>query len=105
MIFIINSKNKIAKNDLQLAYSQVNHTTYSTNIETAARYLTTQYLNIKSGNQQKYRQKKADDPKSEDKDNATTGTVGAHVEDNTTNEETTAPSGEVNLGTHISETN
>ena len=35
----------------------------------------------------------------------TTGTAGAHVEDNTTNEETTAPSGEANLGAHVSETN
>ena len=35
----------------------------------------------------------------------TTGTARAHVEDNTTNEETTAPSGEANLGAHVSETN
>ena len=44
-----------------------------------------------------------DDPKSEDKDNATTGTAEANVEDNTTNEEIAAPSGEVNLGAHVSE--
>ena len=42
---------------------------------------------------------------SEDKNNTTIGTVGAHVEDNTTNEDTTAPSGEANLGVRISETN
>ena len=48
---------------------------------------------------------KADDPKSEDKDNATTGTARAHVEDNTTNEETTAPSGEANRGAHFLEAN
>ena len=35
----------------------------------------------------------------------TTGTAGAHVEDNTTNEETTAPNEETNLGAHFSETN
>ena len=67
-------------------------------------YLTTQYPNIKSGNQRK-KQRKADDPKSEDKDNETTGIAGAHVKDNSTNEETTAPSGGANLGAHVSETN
>ena len=105
MIFIMNSKNEITKKDLQLTYSQGDHTAYPTTIETAARYLTTQYLNIKSGNQRKNKQKKADDPKSEDKDNATTGTAGAHIKDNATNEETTAPSGKANLGAHVSETN
>ena len=40
MIFIMNSKNEITKKDLQLAYSQENHTPYPTNIELAARYLT-----------------------------------------------------------------
>ena len=35
----------------------------------------------------------------------TTGTAGAHVKDNITNEETTAPSREFNLGAHVSETN
>ena len=35
----------------------------------------------------------------------TTGTAGAHVQDNTTNKDTTAPSREANLGTHVSETN
>ena len=94
----MNSKNEIAKKDLQLAYSKGNHTPYPTNIKTAARYLVTQYPNIKSGNPKK---QKADDPKSEDKGNATTGTPGAHVEDNTTNEETTAPSRETNLDAHV----
>ena len=45
-----------------------------------------------------------DDPKYEDKDNATSGTAGAHIEDSTTNEDTTAPSGEASLGAHVSET-
>ena len=48
----MNSKNKIAKKDLQLAYSQWIHTAYPTNIELAACYVTTQYPNIKFGNQQ-----------------------------------------------------
>ena len=69
-------KEQDSQEDLPLAYSQGNHTAYPTNIESAARYLTTQYPNIKSGNQQKSKQKKADDPKSEEKDNATTGTAG-----------------------------
>ena len=89
----MNSKNEMAKKDLRLAYSQGNHTAYPTNIESAARYLTTQYPNIKSGNQRKNKQKKEDDPKSEEKDNATTDTVRAHVEDSTTNQDNNAPSG------------
>ena len=95
----------MAKKDLQLAYSQGNHTAYPPNIETAARYLTTQYPNIKSGNQRKTKQKKEDDQKSEEKDNATTGTAEAHVEDSTTRQDNTAPSGEANLGALVLETN
>ena len=74
----------------------------SNNIELVAWYLTIQYPNIKSGNQRRNKQKKADDPKSEDKNNTTIGTAGAHVDDNTTNEDTTALIGEANLGAHVS---
>ena len=49
--------------------------------------------------------RKKDDPKSEDKDSNAGGTAGAHVEDTTTNENTTAPSGGAILGAHVSETN
>ena len=101
----MNSKNEMAKKDLQLTYSQGNQTAYPTNIESAAWYLTTQYPNIKSGKQRKNQQKKADDPKSEEKDNATTGTTGAHVEDSATSQDNTAPRGEANLGAHVLETN
>ena len=98
MFFIMNSKNEIAKKDPQLAYSQGNHTAYLTDIESPARYLTTQYPNIPPGNhRKKNKQRKADDPKSEDKDNVTSGTAGAHVEDSTTNGDTTAPSGEAGV--------
>ena len=45
-----------------------------------------------------------DDPKSEDKDNATSSTAGAHIEDSTTSEDTTAPSGEASIGAHVLET-
>ena len=41
---------------------------------------------------------------SEDKDNITGGTAGVHVEDTTTNKDTTAPSGGASLGAHVSET-
>ena len=58
IIFIMNSKNKIAKKDLWLAYSQGNYTTYPTDIESAARYLATQYPNNKPDNQQKTKYKK-----------------------------------------------
>ena len=105
MSYIMNSKNEIAKKDLQLAYSQGNHTAYPIDIEAEDRYLSTHYPNIKSGDQRKNKQRKADDPKSEDKDNVTSGTAGAQVEDSTTSEDTTAPSREVvSLGAHVSET-
>ena len=78
MIYLMNSKNEIAKKDLRLAYSQGNYTAYPTDtgIKEAARYLSTQYPNNKSGNQRKNKQRKGDDPISEDKDNTTGGTAG-----------------------------
>ena len=76
MIYIMNSKNEIDKKDLCLAYSQGTYTAYPADIEG---YLSTQYPNNMSGNQKK----KADDPKSEDKDNTTGGTAEAYVEDYT----------------------
>ena len=36
MIYIMNSKNEIAKKDLRLTYFQGNHTTYPNDIEAAA---------------------------------------------------------------------
>ena len=99
----MNSKNEIAKEDLRLAYSQGDYTAYLADIEAAARYLSTQYPNNKPANQRKNKQRKGDDPKSEDKDNITGGTAGAHVEDTTTNEDTTAPSRGASLGAHVSE--
>ena len=47
MLYLMNLKNKNAKKDLRLAYSQGNNTAYPTNIESAARYLSTQYANNK----------------------------------------------------------
>ena len=108
MLYLMNSKNKNAKKDLHLAYSQGNNTAYSTNIESAARYLSTQYPNNKPTNQRggnKGDKRRGDDPKSEDKDSNTGDTTGAHVEDTTTNEDITAPSGGASLGAHISDTN
>ena len=86
MIYIMNSKNEITKKDLCLAYSRGNYTIYPADIEAAAWYLSTQYPNNKPGNQHKNKQRKGDNPKSEDKDNIKGGTAGAHVEDTTTNE-------------------
>ena len=104
----MNSKNETAKKDLRLAYSQGNHTAYPPDIEAAAQYLSTQYPNTKPANQRKGNKgnkRTGDDTKSEDKDSNTGGTAGAHVEDTTTNENTTAPSGGASLGAHVSETN
>ena len=53
MFFLMNPKNKTAKMDLCLAYSQGNNTAYPTNIEAMAIYLSTQYPNNKSTNQRR----------------------------------------------------
>ena len=80
---------------------------YPLDIKATARYLSTQYLSNKPTNQRgsiKGKKRKGDDPKPEDKDNITGGTTGAHVEDTTTNENTTALSGGAILSAHVSET-
>ena len=51
MLYLLNSKNKHAKKDLHLAYSQGNLTAYPPSIEGMARYLSTQYPNNKPANQ------------------------------------------------------
>ena len=104
----MNSKNKNAKKDLRLIYSQGNKTAYPTNIKSAARYLSSQYLNNKPTNQcggNKGKKRKEVDPKSEDKDSNTGGIAGTYVENTTTNESTTAPSRGASLSAHVSETN
>ena len=78
------SKNNNAKKDLRLAYSQGNMTAYPSTIELLARYLSIQYPNKNSSNQRNCKKgdrnrKKGDDPKSKEKNNNATGTVGAHV--------------------------
>ena len=50
MLYLMNSKNKQAKKDLCIAYSQRNMTAYPTNIKTMAQYLSTQYANNKPAN-------------------------------------------------------
>ena len=68
MLYFMNSKNENAKKDLRLAYSQGNNTAYPTNIESAARYLSTQYPNNKPTTQRednKGNKRKGDDPKPE----------------------------------------
>ena len=72
------------------------------------RYMSTQYPNKNPGHQPNGRTedkngKKGDDLKPEDKDNNATGTVGAHVGDVTTPEDSTAPSSEFSIGTQVSE--
>ena len=108
MLYLMNLKNKNTKKDLRLAYSQGDNTTYPTNIKSMARYLSTQYPNNKPTNQRggnKGNKRKGNDPKSEDKGSNTGGTTGAHIEDTTTNEDTTTPSRGASLGAHVSETN
>ena len=64
------SKNKHAKKDLHLAYSQGNMTAYPPNIKAMDRYLSTKYPNNKSTNQHngKKGDKEGDEPKSKDND-------------------------------------
>ena len=108
MLKLMKSKNENARKDLHLEYSQGNNTAYPTNIELAARYLSTQYPNHKPTNQRggnKENKRNGDDPKSEDKDSNAGGTAGAHVKKTTKNEDTTVPSGGASLGANVSETN
>ena len=108
MLYLMNSKNKNARKHLRLAYLQGNNTTYPPDIESMAKYLSTQYPNNKPPNQRgskKRDKRKGDDPKSEDKDSNMGGTAGVNVENTTTTEDSIAPSGEASLGAHVSETN
>ena len=80
----MNSKNKHAKKDICLAYSQRNMTAYPLNIEAMARYLLTKYLNNKPLNQRNGKKgdtNKGDGQKSKDKDSNTGDTTGLHVGD------------------------
>ena len=83
-------------------------TPYPPIIETIARYLSTQYPNKNSVHQHKGKKgdrnrKKGDDFKSEDKDNNTTGTAGAHVGNTTTPEDPTASSRKASKSDHVLE--
>ena len=51
MLYLMNLQNENTRKDLRLAYSQGNNTTYPTDINLAARYLSTQYPNNKPTNQ------------------------------------------------------
>ena len=108
MLYLMNSKNKHSKKDLRLAYSQGNMTAYPSNIKEMARYLSTQYPNNKPTNQRngkKGDKNRGDDPKSKDKNSNTGDTACAHVEDTTTTEESTIPSGGASIIAHVFETN
>ena len=108
IIFLMNSKNEIAKKNLFLAYSQGNNTAYPPNIKAMARYLSTKYPNNRPANQRggkKGGKKKGNDSISEDKDSNMGGTTGTHVEDTTTTEESTPLSGAPCIGAHVLETN
>ena len=72
------------------------------------RYLSTQCSNNKPANQRGGKTgdtKKDDESKSEDKDIITGNTIGVYIEDTTTTEESTPPSGTLSIGAHVSETN
>ena len=108
MLYLMNSKNKLAKRDLCLTYSLRNNTAYPPNIESMARYLSTKYPNNKPAHQhggEKGDKRKDNDLKDSDKDIDKGGTVSVHVEDTTTTEESPAPRGGPSIGAHISETN
>ena len=82
-------------------------TTYPPTIKEMARCISTQYPNNKPAHQcngKKGDKKKGDDSKSEDKHSNMGATAGAHVEDTTSREESTAPSGGFGIGAHVLET-
>ena len=90
MFYLMNSKNELTKKDVHMVYSQGNNTAYPLNIESMARYLSTQYSNNKLAHQRggkKGDKRKSNDLKSEDKDSDTGGTTDTHIEDTTTTEE------------------
>ena len=104
IIYLMNSKNEIAKKDLQLTFHK-GTTPHIQQIQkrqliTCQHNITTTSLVINA----KTNKEKGNDPKSEDKDNTTSDTAGTHVEDTEKNEDITAPSGGASLGAHVSET-
>ena len=104
----MNQKNKIAKKDLHMPYSQENISAYLHTIKEMAKYLSTQYPNNKPAHQRNSKKgdkKKGDNLKYEDKDSNTGATAGTHVEDTTPPEKSTVPSGGASIGTNVSETN
>ena len=107
MLFLTNSKNEITKKDLCLALAQGIHSVYPGTIESMARFLLLQY-NIKTVNSPCNKKgdknrKKGDETKSEDKDNSNTGTVGAHVGETTTPQDSSTPSNGSSIGAHVSD--
>ena len=108
MLLLLNSRNNNAKKDLCLAYSQGNKAAYPLNLESMARYLSAM-SSIKSANNPRDNKKedkngkKDNEPKSEDKDNNTIGTAGAHVGETTTPKDSNAPSDGSSIGAHVSE--
>ena len=109
ILFLMNLKNDNAKKGLHLAHSQGNITPYPPTIEAMASYQLTQYPNKNFSHQYKGKKgdsnkKKVGDPKSEDKDNNTTGTVGAHIGHTSTPEDSNASSRGASRGSHISKT-
>ena len=81
---------------------------YPLTAKAIVRCMSTQFSNKDPGHQRNIKKgdtnrKKGDDPKPEDKDNNATGTVGAHVGDITTPEDSIAPSGGSSIGVHVLE--
>ena len=88
ILFLMNSRNKIAKKDLCFAYAQGNESAYPGTIESMVRFLLFQY-NIKTVNNPCNKKgdkngKEGNEAKSKDKDNSNTVTAGAHVGETTT---------------------
>ena len=107
MLLLLNLKNNNAKKDLRCAYPQGNKIAYPINLESMARYLLSTY-SIKSANNPRYKKgdkngKKGDEPKSEDKDNNTSGTACAHIGETATPKDSSAPSNGSSISAHASE--
>ena len=104
----MNSKNKNAKKDKRLSYSQGNKSTYPPTAKAMAIFLSIQYPNKNIGHQRNSKKgnkngQNGNASKPEEKDNTTTGTTGAHVGEVTAPKNAAVPSNESSIGAYVLE--
>ena len=111
MLLLENSKNEVAKKNLYLIFAQSNHSAYPQDCEQMSQFLLSQHSFKKNNNPNNNnwdkkgdKGKKDNNNKSEDKDDITVGTTGAHVgEAASDKDKTVAPNGSSSIVAHISD--